>query len=66
MVTSSAVRLIQPSKRYVFLSKFLGGTMWFWILWRLKHDWHELVVSTPPSPKGKPLNWFMYYEVIEA
>merc|ERR1711973_170852 len=43
MVTGGAVRLLQPSRNYVFLSKFLGGTMWFWILWRLKHDWHELV-----------------------
>ena len=44
-MTSGIVRITQPKKVYVFWSKFLGGTMWFWILWRLKHDWPDVVVS---------------------
>ncbi|EDO41692.1 predicted protein, partial [Nematostella vectensis] len=39
----SAVRVSQPKKIYTFWSKFLGGSMWFWILWRLKHDWPDVV-----------------------
>ena len=37
--------LPKPKRIHVILSKMLGGTMVFWILWRLKHDWHDLVVS---------------------
>ena len=38
--------LPHPSKVHVFLSKLMGGTMVFWMLWRAKHDWADIVVST--------------------
>ena len=37
--------LPKPKRIHFILSKVMGGTMVFWVLWRLKHDWHELVVS---------------------
>lgn len=44
-MTGALVRITQPKKIYVFWSKLLGGTMWFWILWRFKHDWPDVVVG---------------------
>lgn len=35
----------QPKKAHVVLSKVLGGSLWFWVLWRAKHDWPMLFVS---------------------
>ncbi|CAH3173901.1 unnamed protein product [Porites lobata] len=35
--------LPKPKRIHFILSKVMGGTMVFWVLWRLKHDWHELV-----------------------
>ena len=34
----------KPKRIHVILSKLMGGTMVFWVLWRLKHDWQEIVV----------------------
>lgn len=39
----SRVVLPHPNKVHVFLSKLLGGTMVFWMLWRAKHDWADIV-----------------------
>ncbi|RDD45832.1 hypothetical protein TrispH2_002118 [Trichoplax sp. H2] len=36
-----AVVLPPPQFRQVFLSKFFGGMMWFWMMWRCKHDWRD-------------------------
>lgn len=33
----------KPKRIHVILSKLMGGTMVFWVLWRLKHDWQEIV-----------------------
>ncbi len=27
------------------MAKAVGATMWFWIFWRLKHDWRDFTVS---------------------
>ena len=35
----------RPKRIHVLLSKLFGGTMVFWILWRAKHDWPDLLVS---------------------
>ena len=34
----------QPRRVHVVCAKALGATMWFWMLWRLKHDWSDFVV----------------------
>ena len=54
--------LPHPSKVHVFLSKLMGGTMVFWMLWRAKHDWADIVVSTclglvEYSTRMWQLNW---------
>ena len=40
------MRTILPaaSRGHLLAAKALGATMWCWILWRLKHDWKDLVV----------------------
>ena len=48
----SRVVLPHPNKVHVFLSKLLGGTMVFWMLWRAKHDWADIVVSNMLGPYG--------------
>lgn len=40
------VKIPTPQPRYVFLSKLGGGLLWFWVLWRAKHDWNTLFVSS--------------------
>ncbi|XP_078359942.1 NADH dehydrogenase [ubiquinone] 1 beta subcomplex subunit 2, mitochondrial-like [Oculina patagonica] len=35
--------LPRPRRIHVILSKFFGGTMVFWMLWRAKHDWPDLL-----------------------
>ena len=39
-------RTILPaaSRGHVLAAKAMGATMWCWILWRLRHDWKDLVV----------------------
>ena len=45
MLGGAIAEIPKPKRIHVILSKVMGGTMVFWVLWRLKHDWHELVVS---------------------
>jgi hypothetical protein len=35
-----------PKRAHVLWSKGLGGFLWFWVLWRLKHDYYDIIVST--------------------
>merc|ERR1712189_173411 len=30
-----------PKRVHVLMAKAVGATMWFWIFWRLKHDWRD-------------------------
>ena len=39
------VKLPVVKQKHINLAKFCGGTLWFWILWRTKHDWRTLFVS---------------------
>ena len=34
-----------PKRAHVLWSKGLGGFLWFWVLWRLKHDYYDIIVS---------------------
>ncbi len=34
-----------PKRVHVLMAKAVGATMWFWIFWRLKHDWRDFTVS---------------------
>lgn len=43
MLGGAIAEIPKPKRIHVILSKVMGGTMVFWVLWRLKHDWHELV-----------------------
>ena len=42
------MRPILPAagRGHLLAAKAMGATMWCWILWRLKHDWKDLVVCT--------------------
>lgn len=38
-----------PVKRvHKNVALFIGTTMWFWVFWRLKHDWRHLFTSHRP------------------
>ena len=39
------VKIPQPKRVHVLLSKACGGFMVFWMLWRGYHDWPMLFVS---------------------
>ena len=32
-----------PKRAHVLWSKGLGGFLWFWVLWRLKHDYYDII-----------------------
>ena len=36
------VKLPHVSRSQQLLAKGFGGLFWFWMLWRLKHDWKTL------------------------
>jgi len=44
-VMGAMTQMPRPKRIHVLLSKLFGGTMVFWMLWRAKHDWPDLLVS---------------------
>ena len=55
------VKIPVPARKHVILAKLGGGAMWFWVLWRLKHDWRTLYghynpadAWTIPDPNAPP------------
>lgn len=40
------VKIPWPKRQHVILSKLAGGFLTFWVLWRAKHDWNTLFVSS--------------------
>merc|ERR1712059_53748 len=43
------VKIPVPARKHVILAKLGGGAMWFWVLWRLKHDWRTLYGHYNPA-----------------
>jgi len=44
MTLTGRSALLHPVKKsHIYTAKALGGFMWFWIFWRLKHDWSDFV-----------------------
>ncbi|EZA52206.1 hypothetical protein DMN91_010036 [Ooceraea biroi] len=40
-------KLPPEDKKWAWAAEFLGGVMWWWVLWHFWHDWGHLVGEFP-------------------